>query len=423
MRGLEHLGEESPRAMFFASTRRLMLDLLRGRTDTAAHLIGLAAQASKQASLADAWRVIEALTGYAAGQSGDTAKCARVAAECEQFALTEGATAVCAEAAYLWLRAEQPERSRRLVHTFHGPVLDGLPRDVNWLLTLQCVLEAALGVDDREIIENASRLLTPYTGRAVFNAGAVMFHGMTDDTLARAAAVLGDPGTARRLRDHALSTYERLGATWWRDRLHDWTAPAGHEPSTTNRRLRLHPSANGLWLIGPDGAAVTVRALRGYSYLRELVRRPGLPISALDLVANGTGTVAQPGVGQTLDRQAIHAYRGRLRDIDDDVAEAEQWSDTGRIEALHAERDALVDQLAAAVGLGGRTRDSGGSTHERARIAATKAIGAAITHIAEIDEPLGRHLQTTIRTGKYCCYQPPASEQPAWITSADTLGV
>ena len=34
MRALELLGEESARALFFAASRRLMLDLLRGRTDT-----------------------------------------------------------------------------------------------------------------------------------------------------------------------------------------------------------------------------------------------------------------------------------------------------------------------------------------------------------------------------------------------------
>ena len=34
----------------------------------------------------------------------------------------------------------------------------------------------------------------------MINAGAVMFHGVTDDTLARAAVLLGDPDAGRRLR-------------------------------------------------------------------------------------------------------------------------------------------------------------------------------------------------------------------------------
>ena len=37
IRALELLGEESARALFFAASRRLMLDLLRGRTDTTPH--------------------------------------------------------------------------------------------------------------------------------------------------------------------------------------------------------------------------------------------------------------------------------------------------------------------------------------------------------------------------------------------------
>ena len=43
VRALERLGEESRKALFFAASRRLMLDLMRGRTDTAARLVALAA--------------------------------------------------------------------------------------------------------------------------------------------------------------------------------------------------------------------------------------------------------------------------------------------------------------------------------------------------------------------------------------------
>ena len=253
MRALELLGEESARARFFAASRRLMLDLLRGRTDTTAQLTRMAAEAAEQASLADAWMVLKSMDAYSAAQSGDTASCEAGAAECEAFALAEGATAVCAEAAFLWACAGQLDRARALVHTFHGPVLDDLPRDVNWLLTLQCVLEAALAVADREVAGKAAALLSPYEGRAVFNAGAVMFHGVTDDTLARAAALLGDPDTAGRLRARALATYERLGAPWWRDRLASWRPPVAGDVSRGSRRVHLHPSPGGLWLIGPEG--------------------------------------------------------------------------------------------------------------------------------------------------------------------------
>jgi tetratricopeptide (TPR) repeat protein len=412
IRALERLGDESPRAQFFAASRRLMLDLLRGRTDTAARLVELAVTASERAGLADAWMVIESMKGYAAVQAGDPATCAVVAGECEEFATAEGVPVVCAEASFLWLAAGQPERARALVRTFHGRVLHELPRDVNWLLTLQCVLEAALGTGDAEIIERAAHLLTPYAGRAVFNAGAVMFHGVTDDTLSRAAGVLGDASAAGQLCARALATYERIGARWWRDRLRAWHPPPVR-PLPAGQ-VTLLPGADGLWLVGPADATVPVRALRGFSYLRELLRRPGRSVPALDLVTGGSGTAVQPGLGDMLDDQARAAYRRRLSDIEADLAEAEEWSDVGRLDALHAERDALVGELAAAAGLGGRARVTG-SSNERARVSATKAITAAIDRIATVDAPLGRHLRATIRTGVQCSYQPDPDDTPDWI--------
>jgi hypothetical protein len=415
MRALELLGKESARALFFAASRRLMLDLLRGRTDTAARLTSMAAAAAEQASLADAWMVLKAMDAYSAAQSGDTASCEAGAAEYEAFALAEGFTAMCAEAAFLWVCAGQLDRARALVHTFHGRVLDDLPRDVNWLLTLQCVLEAAIAVADREVAGKAARLLTPYEGRAVFNVGAVMFHGVTDDTLARAAALLGDPDRAGRLRAQALAIYERLGAQWWRDRLASWRPPVADDGGAGgSRQVHLHPAPGGLWLVGKAGAAVPLRALRGFGYLRELLRRPGQPVAALDLAGAGTGVVVQAGLGDLLDQRALKEYRQRLRDLEQELSEAEEWSDIGRLDTVRTERDALLDELARATGLGGRARTTG-SSQERARVAVQKAISAATDRIATVDESLARHLRTGIHTGLNCSYEPDPAGNLDWI--------
>src|SRR6266566_4932645 len=401
-------------ALDLQAIQRQMLDLLRGRTDTAARLTAMAATAAEQASLADAWMVLKAMPAYAAAQSGDTATCAAGAAEGEAFALAEGVTAVCAEAAFLWVCAGQPDRARALVHMFHGRALDDLPRDVNWLLVLQCVLEAALAVADREVVANAARLLGPYEGRAVFNAGAVMFHGVTDDTLARAAALLGNPGEAGRLRARALATYERLGAQWWRDRLASWQPPAAGKASGSTRQMHLHPAPGGLWVVGAEGTAVPLRALRGFGYLRELLRRPGQPVAALDLVGAGTGVAVESGLGDLLDMQALKAYRQRLRDLEQELAEADQWADIGRLESARAERDALLDELARATGLGGRARTTG-SSQERARVAVKKTLSAATERIASVDRPLADHLRTRIHTGLSCSYEPDPASGLDWI--------
>jgi hypothetical protein len=159
---------------------------------------------------------------------------------------------------------------------------------------------------------------------------------------------------------------------------------------------------------------VPAKALKGYSYLRELLRRPGLPVAALDLVTGGAGTVEQPGLGALLDPSSVESYRRRLTDLDADIAGADDWSDPARREALEAERSALVDELVAATGLGGRDRTVG-SSRERARVAATKALTTAIDRIRACDEPVGRHLQRTIQTGLSCTYQPDAEHPVDWI--------
>ena len=237
-----------------------------------------------------------------------------------------------------------------------------------------------------------------------------MFHGLTDDTLARAAAILGDHAIAAARRESALATYTRLGASWWRDRLSRWQPPSAAALTS----LRLSPTGDGFWLVGTGSQSTPVKTLKGYSYLRELLRRPGIPVAAIDLVTAGAGAVEQPGLGPVLDSSALRSYRQRLHDLDADIAEAGDWSDPARREALEAERDALVDELTAAAGLGGGTR-AVGSSRERARVAATKALTTAIDRITAVDEPVGRHLQRTIQTGSACTYQPDADHPVDWI--------
>jgi hypothetical protein len=410
MRALERLGEESPRARFFAASRRLMLDLLRGRTDTAPELMAVATKASEEASLPDAWMVLYSMRGYTAVQDGDVDTCADIAAGMESFALDEGSTPVCAESAYMWLAAERPEDAQAVLHNLHGPVLDELPRDVNWLLVVQLALEAALGVGDHYLIEKAAGLLDPYAGRAVFDSGAVGFHGLTDDTLSRAATILGDDVAAARRRESALDTYTRLGAVWWRERLANWHPSTAVAPGA----LRLSPSGAGTWLVGSGEHSLPVKELKGFAYIRELLRRPGVPITAIDLVTGGTGTLEQSAAGPALDAEARKSYRRRLDDLDAEIAEAEDWADTGRREALEAERDVLVDELVAASGLGGRERSTG-SSRERARVAATKAISTAIERITSVDSSVGQYLQRTIRTGMSCVYEPEGDRWVEWL--------
>ncbi len=66
------------------------------------------------------------------------------------------------------------------------------------------------------------------------------------------------------------------------------------------------------------------------------------------------------------------------------------------------------------MGLNGRVRTTG-SSHERARIAVRKAVSAETSRIATIDEPLARHLRTSIHTGLTCSYDPEPTNLLVWV--------
>jgi tetratricopeptide (TPR) repeat protein len=413
LRGLERLGERSPLALFFAASRRLMLDLLHGRTDTVDRLCTVAGEAAERVLVPDGWKVLAALRGFAAVQSGGADACAAAAAQAEAYARSEGVPNVTAEAAALWVGAGRLERAGALLGSIEE-VLDELPRDVNWLLTQHLALQVAVATGRELVIERTTRALAPYEGRAVFNAGAVLFHGVTDDPLSRAHQLIGNHEHAERLRTNALSMYERIGAVWWRDHLRTATKAVIDVRPTI--RLHLHPTAGGLWMVGPDGGAVPLAALRGLSYLRELICRPGRDISALDLVArfHGHASVRQDDLGAVLDDQARAAYRRRLRDLDEEISEAQDWNDAGRLELLTSERDALLTEMARATGLSDAPRATGSSA-ERARTAVRKAIAGALARIEHVDAPMARHLTERVRTGALCRYDPDPDRHIEWV--------
>ena len=408
LRALERLGEESPKARFFASSRRLMYNTMRGRFDTAPDLIRAAEDAATESGVADGWMVVAALRGYVALFTGDRATCAEVAQMAEDLAVSEGIAALHAEAATVWLGAGAPASAERLLRTFQGGRLRTLARDHDWLLTMQLVLDAALALGDDALVVEASELLAPYEGRAVVNAGAVMFHGVTDDTLSRAAARTGDAARAVRLRESARSTYIRIGATWWLDRLDTTVVPS----LTEAFHLRPSPAAGeDVWLVGRQAAPI--RALRGLTYVRRLVDSPGQSVAALDLVSDNAATVVQAPI-EAIDAQAVSAYRARLLELDEEIVEASEGSDLGRLDRLQAERVALIDELSASVGLGGRRRTAGSSA-ERARVAVAKALNTALTKLDAVDGEMAAHLRTSIRTGHECVYDPRTPVE--WVTT------
>jgi predicted ATPase len=156
------------------------------------------------------------------------------------------------------------------------------------------------------------------------------------------------------------------------------------------------------WRIGLGDEVATVRATKGMTDIATLLRAAGREVHCLELMG---GAVDERGTGEVLDDAARRAYEQRVRDLQHDLDEAEGANDRGRAERARAELDAVVDELTAALGLGGRTRRSGGSA-ERARSAVTQRVRATIRRIDDVHPRLGRHLRASVRTGTFCSYLP-----------------
>jgi hypothetical protein len=203
------------------------------------------------------------------------------------------------------------------------------------------------------------------------------------------------------------------GGTDW-NRLEQAAQPSTSAPRHAITTVELHQQPGGLWLVGSSGHEVSLPNLRGFHHLRALIARPDAPVDVLRLVStNGRVRLDEPGM-ELLDDQARRAYRSRLIELQQEIDDADLEADLGRRERLSNERKALLEQLSAAAGLGGRSRSSG-SSRERARIAVRKSITAAAARIAEADPWLGRHLCDHVRAGAECRYESDPDRPIRWV--------
>ena len=141
------------------------------------------------------------------------------------------------------------------------------------------------------------------------------------------------------------------------DALTSTCTTCGHEPIAHHGSVEAFRLIGEYWTIRFDGRTCNVHDGKGLGYIAQLLRVPGHELHALDLLA----------------------------------AEA----DAG---ACHHD-DCDADAYAAV---------------ERARLSVTRAIRRAQARIAACHPALGRHFDTTIRTGTYCSYTPDSRLPISW---------
>jgi tetratricopeptide (TPR) repeat protein len=250
----------------------------------------------------------------------------------------------------------------------------------------------------------------------------------------------GDRDSAIDLLRAGLDTANRLGMTVTAARIREdlfpddaaAPTPAGSQAAAGRTRPAVFRREGEYWSIVLEGEAFRLRDVKGLRYLGHLLQHPGREFHVLDLVTIDSG-VAQAGpatrptraddlnargfsdAGSLLDQRAKSSYRARLRELEEELNEATSWADSVRAARAREEMDFLADELASAVGLGGRDRKAG-SPAERARVNITRAIHSALGRIRDQSAPVADHLDATIHTGTFCSYSPDPRAPITWHT-------
>ena len=157
-----------------------------------------------------------------------------------------------------------------------------------------------------------------------------------------------------------------------------------------------------VWSMAYEGAGAQLVEVKGFHDLARLLAQPNEPVHCLDLL----GAVPTSGSpDEMLDSQARRDYRRRIEELQSELERAETNNDFATVDRARAELDAVVDELAKATGLGGRSRKIGDPA-EKARSTVRWRIRAAIKKILAAHLRLGQHLSNSIRTGMFCVYSP-----------------
>lgn len=352
--------------------------------------------------------------------------------------------------------------ARRALDALAEGEFAALPRTNEWLFSMSFLTDAAAVIDHIEHAPTMYDLLLPYASHTGATADYVCTGSMTR-SLGILATAMSRWREAERHLEEALSINESMAARPWAARTrHDLArmllardAPGDRERASDllseviatcgrlgmaslQERARTLAEGSGIpatadspslfhregdyWSIEFEGRAFRLRDLKGLHYLARMLAEPGREFHVLDLAGGqrGGGRM-EPGLewsdlgdaGEILDPVAKESYRRRLADLEEEAETARTMGDPERAARADEEREAIVEQLAGALGLGGRDRRAG-SASERARAAVTRAVRAALGRITEHHAPLGRHLERTIRTGTFCSYAPDPRAPVAW---------
>jgi hypothetical protein len=386
-----------------------MRSLMTGDRDSVRSYLDSVSELGARAGSTNAAMMADTLRLCLLRSTGDTAELARVADRTFAEALELPYDA--AYAGFLALTGRHHEARKRLERCTASGL--ALHRDAEYLECLWLLGEAAILLDERAASEAIYEALHPYATCWAIDGIAGACFGVVAHQLGRLAGSLGHTGDARRWLEQALTLHREAGASLLaaqtEQALRELAAApqpraATHAPEVWCELRRF----GKVWQLRWHGEDVTVPDSKGMRDMATLLGAVEKEVHVLDMVEATGGPPARAAggsAGEVLDATARAVYRERLAELEGELAEADAFGDSGRTARLREEQRFLTAELAAALGLGGRVRTAGDPV-ERARTAVTNRIRTALRAIAEAHPELGRHLERSIRTGRFCSYRP-----------------
>ncbi len=187
----------------------------------------------------------------------------------------------------------------------------------------------------------------------------------------------------------------------------DGTAPPTPEvPSAPNYFVRQ----GACWFVRFNGGPqITLLPSKGAAYLHILLSQPYTPVSAAELACRVTQCperYALGDAGETLDKDALSAYRARCVELAEDIRQAREDHDEAAQNRAEEELRILTEEIERAKGLGGRIRKAADDA-EKVRKKVGVAIRRAVEDIGKYNRQLADHLQSPRLTcGRSPCYRP-----------------
>jgi len=343
------------------------------------------------------------------------------------------------------------DECRRVFDAVAAGGFEDYPRDSNWLTGLTDAAHVCWFLDDAERSKRLYEMLLPQRDLVVIGSWFAACSGTVSHYLGLLATVLGLQSEADQHFAAAEESYSRMGArplrararldhaemilrldgeqshaedllqaslaelgaldmAPWRKRGEGLLARVGGKrrppaAARTTGDANVFRADGDFWTISYAGETIRVKDLKGLHYVRTLLREAGREFHVADLAGAGVGRHDSGLSEPNPDAKARAEYRRRVKDLREQLAEAEENNDVGRASRARQELDRLSEELVAAYspGIAARGRNR---VRENIRKAVAKNIRAAVGRIGTAHEALARHLANAIHTGTFCSYRP-----------------